>query len=297
MSCVDLHVHTNASDGSFTPTDLIKKAKRLGLKALGITDHDTVAGIEEAIRVGNTYGVEIVPGCELSVLKEEKEIHILGYYINYRSLELRSILEEFRKEREKRGGRIVEKLQTLGFEVNFKKVKELAGVSLGRPHIASAVIGNPANQERLKKEFGEIPTSSDFIGSYLVEGKVAYVSRKFFSSKEVVALIEKHKGISVLAHPGFSLPEERESWLKDFVAEGLDGLEVYHYKEDDETTKEEISRLKRLAKKYSLIETGGSDYHNPRNEVGAPLGFEGKFLKAPYVLVEKMNTYRRQKYT
>lgn len=250
---VDLHTHTTHSDGVFTPAELLKKANELGLKVLGITDHDTVNGIEESIEIGRGLGVEVVPGVELSATIEDREIHILGYFIDYRNPNLLEYLSTFRKERIRRAERIVKKLNIMNVPLKFQTVLEKAGDgSVGRPHIAHALV-----------EEGLIETYDEAFAKYIGNGRPAYEKKILFSPEEAIALIASAGGLSFLAHPGKSLSDVV---LLRLIKSGLDGIEVIH----PSHTPEQVSHYRKIATQYFLLESGGSDFHGgDRNDNGA----------------------------
>lgn len=248
LNYVDLHVHTTASDGTLTPSEVICLAQKTGLAAIAITDHDTVSGIEEALIAGKKLGVEIVPGIELSVAYE-KEMHILGYYIDYKNLFLQNKIKELEQFRLQRNPLIIKKLNLLGLKVELEEVKEIvSGNIIGRPHIA---------QIMLKK--GYVNTINDAFAKYLAEGKPAYVAKRRISVQEAIAVIHSAGGCAVLAHPKYlGLSKEKlDVLLDELLSYGLDGMEVYY---GSHSLNEQIC-YKELAIKKGLIITGGSDFH------------------------------------
>ncbi|MCG0276059.1 MAG: PHP domain-containing protein [Thermosediminibacteraceae bacterium] len=242
---VDLHLHTTFSDGSLTPEQVVDTANSLNLRAIAITDHDTVDGIVPAIERAKIYrNFEVVPGIEINSFYCEEEVHILGYYIDYWSTTLRSALKVMQKERIERVKKIIEKLQKLGVEITFEEVEAKAsGLSIGRPHIAMALI-----------EKKIVSSVEEAFQLYLGPGKPAYVPREKLSPYHAVDLIKKSGGITVLAHPGML---KNQVIVKSLIDYGVHGIEVYH-KEHDE---EKVKYFKNLAKKYGLLMTGGSDCH------------------------------------
>ncbi|MGM9572564.1 MAG: PHP domain-containing protein [bacterium] len=248
LSYIDLHVHTTASDGTLTPGEVVSLAQKKGLTAIAITDHDTVWGIEEALAAGKKTGVEIVPGIELSVAYE-KEMHILGYYIDYKNLFLQNKIKKLEQFRLQRNPLIIKKLNLLGLEIELGEVEEIvSGNIMGRPHIA---------QVMLKK--GYVNTVNDAFAKYLAEGKPAYVEKKRISIQEAIATIHSAGGCAVLAHPKYlGLSKEKLDLLLDeLISYGLDGMEVYY---GGHSLSEQIC-YKDLAVKKGLIMTGGSDFH------------------------------------
>ncbi len=288
MANIDLHTHTIYSDGSLTPNQLVVNAKKLGLTAVAITDHDNTKATEVAILKGKELGVEVIPAIELTAYVDERnDYHILGYFINYRDRSLQKKLELWQKEREEKAKKVIITLNELGFKINFKQIRDVAKGAIASPHLAYLVINNKENEEMLVKEFGEIPDTGAFIRSYLIHGGKAYEPREAASPEEAIELIHSAGGVAVLAHPCWSLAEKigkkivfADSPIKKLVDQGLDGLEVYAQRGNEEDTKKCIDHFLPLAKKYNLLVTGGSDYHG-FGSAGKELGFEDFYLKVP----------------
>ncbi|MBS4024909.1 MAG: PHP domain-containing protein [Clostridia bacterium] len=247
---IDLHVHTTASDGTLTPTEIIILAKESGLLGIGITDHDTVAGIAEAIASGKEKGIQVIPGIELSCNWNDQEIHILGYFISYKSKDLIDKLKFLQDKRQHRIYQMVDEANKHGYKVTIDEVKALAsGESIGRPHLAQAL---------LKK--GYISSVAEGFEKYLTKGKPFYVPRYKLTPFEAIDIISNVNGVSVLAHPGL-YKDGWENLLPDLIAVGLAGIEINYPEHSDYLIKE----LQILAKKNNLIATGGSDFHG--NEI------------------------------
>lgn len=252
----DLHSHTQASDGMNKPSENVRLAKAKGLTGLAITDHDTVAGIGEALLAGKELGVDVVPGIEISTRAAGKDIHVLGYYMNFDDDRFQARLARLRSVREERNGLIIAKLQELGVSITLEEVK--AGLSrplrpdesLGRPHIADALVRK-----------GYAVDMRDAFDRYLAEGKPGYASLPRIAPEEAIAWIREAGGAPVLAHPGLYGDDE----LVRSILEGgkPDGIEVYH---SDHGPEEEL-RYAAMAEQYGLIVTGGSDYHGVRQGV------------------------------
>ncbi len=252
---IDLHSHTTASDGSFSPTELVQHAAELNLTAIAVTDHDTYGGWDEALRTGEELGVEVVPGIELSVSGEGEKFHLLGYYFE-RDSALGAALSELQRERANRNHVIIENLNRLGHAVTMERVREIAGpdAQIGRPHIATALM-----------EKGAVSSVQNAFDTLLKEGGPAYASKQTLHPADAVDLIHGAGGVAIWAHPTRA-PSERsalldfesgEALLKQWVEWGLDGLEV-HY---GAYTVPEIEWTNAMAKKYNLLGTGGSDFH------------------------------------
>lgn len=241
---IDLHIHTVYSDGTYTPEKVVCKAKELGLKAISITDHDTVSGLEEALSVGKRIGVEVVPGVEMSADAGEDEIHILGYYFDWKDSHFLSQLEKFQTARARRNRKLIKKLESLGMPINYHELKGLAprGV-IGRLHIA-----------RLMVKKGYVPSIRAAFEEWLNPGKPAYVEKMKVSPFEIIKSLLKVKGIPVFAHPHLS---KRDDLIPALVEAGLKGIEVYHSAHNGRVREHYL----RIAQKYHLLVTGGSDCH------------------------------------
>jgi len=244
MLKADLHIHTTASDGLMSPKEVVYWASVKRLTAIGITDHDTVNGIGPAEEASSEYGVEIVPGIELSTLYEEEEIHILGYYIDYNAPWFLDTLVKIQNSRYKRAESIVSKLNGLGINITLEQVKSIADDgAVGRPHIARAMINK-----------GYISNIKEAFNSYIGKGCPAYVERYKLKSSEAIDIIKRLGGISVLAHPGLI---KNKANIGNIINLGIDGIEVYHSKHDDETVRYALA----IATSRKLLITGGSDCH------------------------------------
>jgi 3',5'-nucleoside bisphosphate phosphatase len=240
---VDLHSHSTASDGSRAPADVIREAKRVGLTAIALTDHDTLDGIAEATATGEELGVRVVPGVELSAVEGDAETHILGLHLTD-TREMEEALIGLREMRRSRAQRIVIRLNELGVRVEFSSVLEqAAGGAIGRPHVARAMIAE-----------GWAVDFRDAFDRYLGNGRPAYVSKDRLAVTDAIGLIHRAGGLAVLAHPGQAGTKDR---VEAFVRQGIDGLEVRH----PGHTSEDTTRLGALVAHFSLVASGGSDWH------------------------------------
>lgn len=246
MSLVDLHVHSTASDGKFKPAEIIARAAGLGLKYIALTDHDSIEGITPAIAAVKAFpDLTFIPGVEISTDLPDGEAHILGYFIDYTDPDFKKELEKFRDSRTGRGRRMVEKLNGLGKKIEWARVQEIAGDgAIGRPHVAQAML-----------EKGYVKTFEEAFDKYIGHGGPAYVEREKMTPEEAVKLILRAKGIPVLAHP-FTV-KDPAAMVKNLKTVGLMGIEAYY---KDNTPAATQNSLK-LAKRYGLIATGGTDYH------------------------------------
>ena len=244
----DLHLHTTASDGSWTPTELIYKAIELDLSAIAITDHDTIDGIA-AVESEAFPELVIIPGIEFSTEYQDHEVHILGYGIDISSAQLLAVLQQLKSEREERALAMVEKLNKLGYAVDYEHVRRLAGSGvIGRVHIAQALI-----------ELGYTASIKESFSRFLAFNAPAYVPRKKLTSRQAVELIKAVGGVPVLAHPGLIGDDHI---VVELVNLGIDGLEVIH----SNHTASQIRQYARMVDEFHLLPTGGSDCHGPKGK-------------------------------
>jgi predicted metal-dependent phosphoesterase TrpH len=246
VSKVDLHIHSNYSDGKFNPEELVRKANELGLTIISISDHDSVEGIPAAVSAARSFpGFTFIPGVEISTDVPHGEIHVLGYFIDYTSPELLETLKKMRSSRVERARKMVTKLAGLGINIEWARVQQIAqGSSVGRPHIARAM-----------QEKGYITSFKEAFTKYIGRDGPAYAEREKMTPVEAVKLILHSGGLPVFAHP--ITFRDYETMVVDLVAAGMVGLEVYY----NNSTKEDIRKVLSLTDKYNLIPTGGSDYH------------------------------------
>lgn len=246
---VDLHIHTNHSDGLLPPEKVVQLAASAGLRTIAITDHDEIGALEVAMTIGAQLGVEVLAGAELSVSHNGFDIHILGYLLDFHHPRLLEFLHFFQGERVRRVHHILEKLEAQGYAVPLETVLRKAGAgSIGRPHVADALV-----------EAGHVASYYEAFNRFIADGKPAFVPKVRISAAEAVAIIHEAGGLACLAHPGQNLTE---SVILDVIKAGVDGIEIVHPKHS--LAQRELYR--RLAKTYSLLETGGSDFHGGRKE-------------------------------
>lgn len=245
---VDLHIHSTASDGQMTPSEVVECALERHLRAISITDHDSVAGVEQARELARETELEVIPGLELGVAHRGADVHLLGYFIDPRCDELLQALKRFRRHRYRRGEKIIDKLNHLGVDLRMETVMAIAGdAPLGRPHVANAMV---------REEY--VVSYREAFARYLGYHAPAYVPRSGASLKQAIDLIHHAGGVVVLAHPGVL---HRDELIPEMVEMGLDGLEAYHYIHDQETAR----RYVLLAHQHGLVFTGGSDCHSSRS--------------------------------
>jgi len=244
---IDLHVHTNASDGIMSPAQVVEAALDKKLRAIAITDHDTTDGFVEAADLAGGKDIELVAGVELSCSYMGNDVHILGYLMDYRNPEFVKTIRKFREERYVRGKAMVAKLNDLGINLSMETVSAIAGnAAMGRPHIADAL---------LREEF--VQTYDEAFARYLGYHAPAYVPKKHFEVEHAINILHLIGGVAVLAHPGTLGHDE---YIPTFIEMGLDGVEAYHALHD----KKLVDHYKLITKKHGLIYTGGSDCHGPR---------------------------------
>ncbi|MFO7273273.1 MAG: PHP domain-containing protein [Bacillota bacterium] len=242
----DLHNHTTASDGTLTPAEQVKWAASQGLAAVGITDHDTIAGWAEAQAAAEEVGIELVPGCELSTEVGTAEVHILAYYFDPEEPAMADLLRRMRGGRRKRVEEAVAKLHRLGYtDVSLERILARGGESVGRPHIAAELV-----------ELGVVRTIAEAFDRFLAQGRPAYVPRPKLDPAEAIAVVKAAGGVPVLAHPGL-IGDDR--LVRAAIAAGVMGIEAYHT-DHSELQQEFYARWGRDA---GLVVTGGTDSHGP----------------------------------
>ncbi len=262
MNQVDLHIHTTASDGSLTPTQLVSFAARLALKVIAITDHDSTAGVREGQIAGQARGVEVIAGVEINTDVPQAEVHVLGYFVDPDHAELNTQLARIREGRVGRARKMAQVLAGMGAPVRFERILEIAGDgAVGRPHVAQALV-----------EAGYAHGYRDAFERFIGRDSPAYVERMKFTPSEACALIRRAGGLPVLAHPVFydkygaiKSAVDLDVLLPALIDAGLVGLEAY-YPNYDAVTNE---YLLGIARRYNLLVTGGTDFHGER--VGQPI--------------------------
>ena len=273
LGFVDLHLHTTASDGAFSPAQIVQMALEAGLRAVAITDHDTMDGVEEAVAAAAGTGLTVIPGVEISSDLPQGEAHILGYYLGAQNPDLVQLLATLRKARWDRAQRMVEKLGVLGMPVSWDRVAAIAnGGAVGRPHVARALM-----------EAGHVSSVQDAFAFYIGREGPAYVDRYKLMPVEVTQAVVRWGGLPVLAHPSFVT--DLTALLPRLVSAGLVGLEAYYTGYPPEVT----ASLLRLARANGLVGTGGSDFHGRSVVAGAVLGSVG----VPYSVVEELQARRK----
>lgn len=286
MKKIDLHMHTTHSDGTFLPRDLVRLAREKGLSCISVTDHDTMSSLDESEDEARKLGIEFIPGIEISAQFEPGTLHILGFFLDRNHAGLKTTLEDIQRARKERNPGIIKKLNGLGIPITFEEVKaESGGKQIGRPHFARVL---------LKK--GVVKSMQEAFDKYLGKGKEAYLDKRRLSPADAIRRIREAGGIASVAHPKQMFPNvgaihespllERE--LTKLVDQGLGGIEAYNSCQ----SREEAELYKRLAKRFNLFITGGSDFHGA-NKPEVELGDLGGGAELGYEVVEKMKASLR----
>lgn len=272
---IDLHTHTSASDGTYSPAELITLAKEQGIEAIAVTDHDTIEGLPEAMETGERLGIEVVAGMELSVEHAPGTMHILGLLINPEDKGLNDTLAKLQESRSSRNPKIIEKLNELGMPITMEEVERISGGGqIGRPHIATALVKN-SHVNNIQEAFDK----------YLKKGAIAYFERRRLSRKEAADMIHGAGGLLILAHPGTlgvngSNFDNLMSEVKD---SGFDGIEVFY----NNHSQVEEDRLMKIADKLEFIISGGTDFHG-ENKPSIKLGVGYGNMAIPYEVLQEM---------
>jgi predicted metal-dependent phosphoesterase TrpH len=264
----DLQSHSTNSDGVLSAADVVARAAEAGVELLALSDHDTIAGVAEAVAAGEEHGVKIVPAVEISAVdagaSQPRELHILGYDIDYTGAVMTRALDEFLADREKRTLRMRDALRVVGFDLDEAEIEEriAAGKPIGRPHLAGAVLRAPANAERLREE--GIDDIGSLIRGYLIEGKAAFRLRETPTVAEAIDAVHQAGGVAVWAHPFWDIaqPAEVLASLDRFHAIGIDGVEAFYITHDEDQTRLLTDRAAELG----LLTTGSADFHGPENK-------------------------------
>lgn len=277
MDTIDLHTHSTFSDGTFTPSQLVKYAEEKGLKAFALTDHDTTEGVKEAKSIETN--VEVISGVEISTRYDKKEIHIVGLYVNENDADLNKQLKYYREKRVTRNFEILEKLNSLGVDITIDDVKEsCTGDVISRAHIAKALVSK-----------GFVGSYTEAFDRYLGDNKCAYVPRETLNYEESMELITKAGGVPVLAHPLLYKMSDTnlENMMVKLRQKGLKAVEVYYSTHSNSDTQHVMA----MANRVGLIYSGGSDFHGatkPKIDIGTGMGK----LAVPYEILEKIRGER-----
>lgn len=275
---VDLHAHSTASDGTYSPAGIVQLAKEIGLRAVALTDHDTVAGIAEALDAGQKLGVEVLPGIEISADYESTGAHVLGYLVDPNSPALQEVIDWFVAERETRNQAIVDKLAADGFPISIPELKaKFPHTMLGRPHIGQLLV-----------EKGCVGSVTEAMDRWLWDGQPYFMPRQHLPAADAIRLIRKAGGVAVIAHPleyGYD-KKGVERLIQTGCELGAGGVEC-HY---SGYTPEEEAMLESFATARGMVITGGSDFHGPRKPY--QLGTGTGSLRIYYSAVEALKARR-----
>ena len=275
MNLIDLHTHSNASDGSLAPGELVAYAVQKGAAAIALTDHDTVAGLPEALRAAEACHFELVPGLEISADYTGGGMHILGYFVDHTDPFFQQELERLQEARRERNPKIIVRLRELGIPITYDQVLALSGGQIGRPHIAQAML-----------QIGAVQNLDEAFRHYLTKGAPAYVEKFRFPPNQAIALIRQAGGLPVLAHP-FTLNcttrEQLIRLLRELKDQGLQGLECLYSEHTPEQSREYLA----LAEKLGLLVTGGSDFHG-KNKEGVEMLTGYGALRIPYERLQSL---------
>ena len=273
MKRIDLHVHTTASDGTVSPAGAVKLAHETGLAAIAITDHDTVSGYAEAAEAGEKYGVEVVPGIEIST-KYGRAVHILGYYIDPNSEKIAPVLDWVVHDRDERNRKMAELMAADGLPVSYEEMHRRFGAVIGRPQFEEVLV-----------ELGLAKDVRDAFDRYVEKGQKYYLPRNFLSIERSIEIICQAGGVAVLAHPfQYKLDDAGLRELIEHCMEsGLRGMECRY----SGYSREQCKYLGHLAEEYGLIKTGGSDFHGEVKK-HISLGIGTGSLEVPYKYLEKL---------
>lgn len=279
---VDLHVHSNASDGTFKPTDLIAEAKKAGLSALALTDHDTTDGVAEAIKAAEAAGIELIPGVELSTEYDGKEIHVVGLYIDITNAPLQKRMADFRDSRDNRNVYMLEKLRAEGFDITQEALEAMfPDAVITRAHVARYLIDK-----------GYIPDIKTAFSEYIGEGCRCYVDRPKVTPMDAVDYILEAGGTPILAHPVMYKMErpQLKQMISEMKAHGLVGMEAIY----SENTPADEQDYRALADEEGLLISGGSDFHGS-NKPDIKLGVGYGKLCVPYSVLDAIKQFRAEK--
>ncbi len=248
MKLVDMHIHSTYSDGTYSPKEIIDLSLKKGLYGIAITDHDCVNGLSEAVEYCKDKNILFIPGIEFSCFHNDDEIHILGYNIDWTYKPLLDLCKNLQGARVQRAKLIIEKLASMGFNVEYSDLEKYPVNSIGRPHIGQILVDK-----------GYINSVSDAFEKYIGSGKPAYVERYKLSVSDAIDVIKSAGGLSVIAHP--FLISNQDS-IDEIARLGIDGLEIYHSSHSRDVSR----KYKYMAKRLGLITTGGSDFHGRNSD-------------------------------
>lgn len=266
MNPIDLQIQTTASDGKHSPRECVEMARKNGVDTIAITDHDTVAGVPEAVAAGKELDVRVIPGIEISI--QEHGMHLLGLGIDIENVELRAALVEAAENRLKASREMVERFAQDGFVVTWEDVLREAGSSavIARPHIVGAIMKRPENKERIRG----ITTKHEFFQKFFTDASPYYVRASTFTPSSAIRLVHGAGGVAIWSHP--PLPDFQgncmglEEFLKDLISHELDGLELFSPTHGEA----DVACLEQLVARYGILKTAGSDFHEQHTRLSEP---------------------------
>jgi len=265
----DLHIHTTASDGNSTPAEIVKLAAEQKLDVISITDHDSIAGLEEAIAAADELEIEVIPGTEITASYGEREAHLLAYGFDTVNADFLKLMMEHRKARVDRGKWILDKLSREGLDLDIDEVRaEANGSNIGRPHIASVLINK-----------GYVASFKEAFIRYLSNQQLGVIPSDYFAHHEVIETVKAAGGATIIAHPGQMYSKQE---LEELVEAGVDGIEVVHPSHNYELQK----KMEAFADKHNLLSTGGSDFHGQSQDYQ-------KYFGVVTISTEKVNRMKR----
>jgi len=265
----DLHIHTTASDGNSTPAEIVKLAAEQKLDVISITDHDSIAGLEEAIAAADELEIEVIPGTEITASYGEREAHLLAYGFDTVNADFLKLMMEHRKARVDRGKWILDKLSREGLDLDIDEVRaEANGSNIGRPHIASVLINK-----------GYVASFKEAFIRYLSNQQLGVIPSDYFAHHEVIETVKAAGGATIIAHPGQMYSKQE---LEELVEAGVDGIEVVHPSHNYELQK----KMEAFADKHNLLSTGGSDFHGQSQDYL-------KYFGVVTISTEKVNRMKR----
>lgn len=279
MPEIDLHTHSTASDGTLTPSELVAQAAAMGLRAMALTDHDTIQGLPEACAAGRAWKIEVIGGCELSVNFPKGSMHILGLWLPLRPIRLQASLDTLTRLRKTRNETIIHNLNSHGVAITYDELERAAaGGTIGRPHIAQLLVSK-----------GHALDMRDAFASWLRPGTKGYAPKEKFDPRQAIELLKAEGGTVILAHPCTLHLDEGglENVLRELKGWGLDGMEVYYSMH----TQAQTTVYADLCRRLDLLESAGSDFHGD-NKPNIALGRGKGGLRPSYRLVERMKERR-----
>lgn len=286
---IDLQIHSEYSDGVFSPKDIVIKAKKANIVVISITDHDVIDGVEEATVWGKKLGVKVITGVEFYATFQNKNVHILGYGIDLKNKALNDALKRVQKRHLQKVAKSLEKLKKIGFVIDLTKVLKTKSKYIGIDHLVSHLWKNKRNQQKIKRQIKSRYITLPLItAAYFIPHKPAYLPQESIPAKRAIQLIKKARGLPMLAHPGQQLTWKDDNVIHNLKKVGLKGLEVlspYHNWHQTE-------HYQKIASQLNLVVTGGSDFHGDLPlEKGEFVKNQWDYFKVPYFIYLNLRKY------